>query len=410
MTKVHIALFVTVLLCKVGVLYSQSSECFLYGEVWLKNGEKVKGQIRWGNEELMWDDMFFGTKEGAPFGINEQVKKQIDKSKNSVFDHFNLGFMQLWENRGQNTRYTFKCQFGDIDKIQAISDTKARIIFKNGQRIAISKSSENDIGSAINVFSFAGVRQRINWRQIDKIQFLPFPEGRYSQLGTPIYGKVETTNGTYEGFIAWNLQKRVSTDKLKGLQKEEKVNVAFGRIKKIEVEGDGALVTMKTGEKIFLNDHRDVSRRSKGILVKQKNFGHVLIHWEELIAAEFLKAPEHPMYYRDFFITHYIQGTVTDKKGNTFLGRVVYDLDEYLTLEVLDGSHNNMEYFIPFKHIGSIKKQNFNYVKVCLKNGEELLLSGHADVTSENQGVIIDTYNRKNIYVSWRNIRVLNFK
>lgn len=390
--------------------YAQYNEAFLYAEVRLKSGEKVKGQLRWGNEELMWDDMFWAFKVGAPFGSKENLTLGKQKEQNSVFSHFNFDFMQLWENRGQQTRYNFKCHFGDINKIKIISDTRAQLFFKNGQRVMVTKNQENDIGATLRVFSFTGVVQKITWRQISEIQFLPFPEGRASTLGNPIYGRIETTNGVFEGFIAWNKKERVGTDKLNGYKDGEKENISFSLIKKVEVEGDGSLVTLLTGEKILLRDHRDVNYKNKGIIIKQKGLGHILVHWEELISADFFYPPERPMFYRDFYITHYLQGTVTDKNGNTFLGRLVYDMDEYLSLEVLDGTHNNTEYLIPFKYISSIKKQNSNYTKLCLRSGEELLLAEHPDVTAENQGIIIEAYGRKNLYVSWREFKYINFK
>ena len=408
--KFHILLLLIISLSNSLPLHSQSSECFLYGEILLKSGEKVKGQIRWGEEELMWDDMLFAFKIGAPFGINEDLKQQAPKENNSVFKHFDLDFMQLWENRGQPTRRLFKCQFGDIDKIKILSDTRATIIFKNGQRIMVSKSQTNDIGTHVNVYSFTGVKQKISWSKINQVQFLPFPEGRYSQLGVPIYGKIETIHGIFEGFVAWDMDERVSTDKLGGFHDADKEDIPFGRIKKIEVEGDGSMVTLNSGESFFMNNHRDVNQNNKGIVVKVKDIGHIIVHWEEFISAEFFEPSDPPLYYRDFFITHYLQGTVTDKVGNTYLGRLVYDLDEYLTLEVLDGIYNNMEYLVLFKHINSIKKQNINYVKVCLKNGLELLLSGHSDVNADNQGIIIDAYGRKSLHVTWRELKIINFK
>ncbi|UZR95036.1 hypothetical protein [Chondrinema litorale] len=390
-------------------VHAQSSECFLFGEVILKNGDRVKGQIRWGDEELMWDDMFYAYKTGAPFGLGEEVKQHAPKDDNSVFRHFDFDFMQLWENRGQPTRRVFKCQFGDIDKIKVLSDNKATIIFKNGQRFLVTKNT-NDIGSDINVFSFTGVKQKIAWNRIDQIQFIPFPEGRYSQLGVPLYGKIETIHGTFEGYIAWDKDERVSTDKLGGYHGDDKEDIPFNRIQKIEVEGDGSMVTLSSGERFFMNNHRDVNQENKGIVVKIRDLGHIIIHWEEFISAEFIEPPEPPLFYRDFYITHYLQGTVNDKRGNVYLGRLVYDLDEYLTLEVLDGFYNNMEYLLLFKNIQSIQKQNINYVKVILKNGLEVLLSGHSDVNADNQGIIIDAYGRKSLFVSWKEFKMINFK
>jgi len=407
--KLYIVFAIIVSFGTIKPLYAQSNEAFLYGEILLKNGEKVKGQIRWGNEELMWDDMFMGFKDGAPFNSKRAIPIK-ENEQNSVFSHFTFDFMQLWENRGQFTRYNFKCQFGDINKIKIISDTKARVYFKNRQRILVSKSYENDVGSDIHVYSYTGMEQKLSWGSIDIIQFLPYPEGRASVLGVPIYGRVETTNGIFEGFIAWDKEERVGSDRLGGYKDGQKEDIPFRLIKRVEVEGDGSLVTLNSGEVLLLRDHRDVNNKNEGILVKQEGLGHILVHWEELISVDFFEATIKPMYYRDFFITHYLQGTVTDKNGNTFLGRIVYDLDEYLSLEVLDGIHNNTEYYIPFKYILTIKKQNSNYTKLCLRSGAELLLSEHADVNADNQGIIIEAYGRKNLYVGWRELKFVNFK
>ena len=407
--KLHIFFALIISFGIVSSNFAQSNEAFLYGEILLKSGESIKGQIRWGNEELMWDDMFMGFKDGAPFNSERRLAVK-ENQQNSVFSHFNFDFMQLWENRGQFTRYNFKCQFGDIHKIKVISDNKARVYFKNGQRIQVSKSQENDIGETIHIYSYTGLEQQVSWGNIDIIQFLPFPEGRANFLGEPIYGKVETTNGIFEGFLAWDREERVGSDRLGGYKDGQKEDIPFGLLKRIDIEGDGCQVTLKSGEVLLLRDYPDVNNENEGILVKREGLGNVLIHWEELISVEFIEPKLKPLYYRDFFITHYLQGTVTDKNGNTFLGRIVYDIDEYLSLEVLDGTQNNVEYYIPFKYISTIKKQNSNYTKVCLKSGAELLLSEHADVNADNQGIIIEAYGRKNLYVSWRELKFVNFK
>jgi hypothetical protein len=96
--------------------------------------------------------------------------------------------------------------------------------------------------------------------------------------------------------------------------------------------------------------------------------------------------------------------------GNNISGTMIFDLDETLDVETLEGKDNEIEYTIPFRNIKSIKPKNADYSIVELKNGETLLLGEGRDVSENNDGVIILIKGQKEPkHLRWRNIEQIIF-
>ena len=55
-------LFSALVFVSISGAFSQSDKAFIYGTVSTIDGEKYKGQIRWGDEETFWEDEFNSTK------------------------------------------------------------------------------------------------------------------------------------------------------------------------------------------------------------------------------------------------------------------------------------------------------------------------------------------------------------
>ena len=89
---------------------------------------------------------------------------------------------------------------------------------------------------------------------------------------------------------------------------------------------------------------------------------------------------------------------------------MIFDLDESLDLESLEGEDNDIKYTIPFRNIKSIRPKNADYSQVELKNGETLLLGDSRDVSSNNDGVIVMIKGKKEpIHVRWKTIEQITF-
>ena len=107
-----------------------------------------------------------------------------------------------------------------------------------------------------------------------------------------------------------------------------------------------------------------------------------------------------------------MQGTVTDDNGKTYHGRMVYDIDEAYTWEILNGNKSDVEYVIPFEKVVSEEPLSEKVTKVSLRGGEILNLEGTQDVTESNSGILIFTNGEKNdpTYVEWSRVKKIDFE
>ena len=130
--------------------FSQEYKGFLYGTVTLKNNKSYTGQLRWDSDAGAWDDLFEASKNELQ--IQEQIDIQgYEESEDEGEEVFEFSFMKLWEDKESNFGFRFKSQFGHIDKIIEITNSKsATAVLKNGEKIKLRKRG-NDIGSDITL-------------------------------------------------------------------------------------------------------------------------------------------------------------------------------------------------------------------------------------------------------------------
>ena len=93
-------------------------------------------------------------------------------------------------------------------------------------------------------------------------------------------------------------------------------------------------------------------------------------------------------------------------------GEIVFDLDESLQLEMLNGNDDHVEYFIPFGAIKEIAPMNRKESKVTLSNGESFLFDGKVDVNEDNDGVLVyfKTASDKPKYIAWSEVQKITFE
>jgi len=95
--------------------------------------------------------------------------------------------------------------------------------------------------------------------------------------------------------------------------------------------------------------------------------------------------------------------------GETFSGRIIYDLDESYNFEMLQGNDDDLEYIIPMEHIASVAPKNYDYSEVILKNGTKLVIGDARDVSEDNDGVLIFTGSGDPTFVIWEDIEIIKF-
>lgn len=259
-----------------------------------------------------------------------------------------------------------------------------------------------------------------------------------------IHGKVITTDGEkYEGLIRWDKNEtswidmidcykelevtrrkgkdgdnvksiyvfgvRIGKVKTKGDYRiSAQCAVAFGHLAAIEfIDDDAALLIFKSGEKLEVKaSSTDIGDNIRGIVVEDADEGEIEFEWDEIERVEFSQA-SHEVYSE---LGERLYGTLTTRKGDTFTGWVVWDADEALTEDILDGEQRDHDREIPFGKIRSIERRSSNSARVTLKNGDEITLKDSNDVNSSNRGISIFVENFGVVKIDWDEFDSLDFE
>ncbi len=393
-----VAIFITVTELK-----AQSAEGFIYGKVYTSNDTYV-GQIRWGKEEAYWNDHFNTSKVDNLYSTYKSRQK-----KNNY--NFDWRLFSIWDDRSTQTVHLFSSQFGDLQEIINYRDGRVVAKLKNGEEIRLSGSGYNDVGSSIRVLDQDLGLITVKWDRIRKVEFLPTPKNLKETLGKPIYGTVETyRKGKMTGFIQWDHDERIGTDKLDGDTRDGEVSIAFDKIGKIENRGNSSQVYLKSGRSFQVSGSNDVNDSNKGIIVTVDGVGKVDIPWRAFKSVTFEDVEESGDSYSSYKIAE-LKGKVRQYRGGEVSGKIIFDLDEEWNLELLEGMDDELEYKIPFRNIKRIAPKNYNYAIVELKNGVELLLGDSRDVTESNAGILVfDSQNKEPLHIEWKDVTEIIFE
>jgi hypothetical protein len=399
--------------------FSQNDEGFIYGEVTTVDDQKFKGQLRWGTEETFWTDIFNSRKVENPYSPLCKTAVWHNQSQGNEGDDEvkDYSFMELWESGSKRGYYfqanihQFAIQMGDLKALEIVDRSKVKITFKDGSDILVVGGS-NDIGAKILVQEEELGEIRIRWDRISRVDFMDTPKTLKSKIGEPLYGTVKTIRGSLTGFVQWDHEECLSTDKLDGSNQNGKMSIDMGNIKVIERYARGVKLTLNSGKELVLANTNDVNSSNKGIVVKNDEFGKALIEWSEFESVNFVKAPNSGPAYSRFPKPKRLEGTVKTFEDKTFTGLIIYDIDEAYDYEILEGKDYNVEYNVPFRKIDRIVPKNYNYSMVYLKKGGEILLGDLQDVSDRNDGLLVlkSESDKEPIYIPWKKIKEIDFK
>lgn len=383
---------------------AQQGSGFLYGKVYTRSNT-YEGQIRWGSEESFWTDYFNAAKKSSH--SYKKIAEQ-DKKETSWLD-FDWDILSIWENK--STLHQFSCQFGDIKTIEILNSSNVRLFFKNDLQIDVNGDGYNDIGTNIQVLDGEFGWTSLNWDKVYKVEFSQMPKGSTVQNISPLYGTVETNrNEKFTGYIQWDHDERISTDKLDGDSRDGRIAVAFSEVVSIEKRRDGSDVVLKSGRQLYLTGTNDVNEDNKGVIIIQPGKGMMDIPWSSFSKITFTPAAHSGPDYASFTAPKPLSGTINRFDGSNLTGRMIFDIDESLDVETLEGKDNNIKYTIPFRNIKNIKPKNENFAQVELKNGEILLLGDERDVSEGNDGIILFIKGKKEpVHIRWSKIDQITF-
>jgi hypothetical protein len=220
-----------------------------------------------------------------------------------------------------------------------------------------------------------------------------------------LHGTVTTRTGDFVGFIQWDSQESLSTDRLDGDVDGERVSLEMGEIRSIERQTSrSAAVTLASGEKLVLSGTNDVNSDIRGIHIEDDRFGRVEVGWRDFVRVVFDDPGTSGRGYDSYAPAAELSGRVELTNGDWRTGRLVFDLDEQWGWEMLDGSSGGIDFTVPFAMVERIEPDG-DRTNVTLRNGMQLELEDSHDVGRSNSGlVVIPKTTGEPAHVPWRDV------
>jgi hypothetical protein len=266
------------------------------------------------------------------------------------------------------------------------------------------------MGAKIRVWDDGVGEIELEWERIEQVEFLPTPKDLDIDVHR-LYGTVQTEDGEFRGWIQWDQDECVSSDKLDGDSRDGSLSLEMGKIRTIEKRSNrSSLVVLEDGREFVLDGSNDVNDENRGIYVEDDRYGRLLISWDAFERVEFSRPGNSGPAYTDYAAGKRLHGKVTDTSGNTHSGQIVWDLDETESWEFLDGDWGDISYSVPFEMISSVVPEGRESSRVTLRGGKELLLEDAADVGEGNAGIAVVLSDGEIDYIPWDHVRRVDFE
>ena len=201
----------------------------IYGTVKTHAGTRATGLIRWGGQEAFWDDLFHSMKDELPYASYDQPAEEPEESE-WWWQELGKKLMRSVDRR--ESRPVFVARFGDIARIEVVGGNAAVVTMRSGSSYRVSGYA-NDVGATLTVTEAEKGDVDISWGRVDVVEFSAAPAG-LTFSGHRLFGTVETSAGTFSGFIQWDEDEGLSGDRLDGDDDGGRVSIPFGTIRSIE--------------------------------------------------------------------------------------------------------------------------------------------------------------------------------
>ena len=392
--------------------HAQDNQGFLYGTVVTESGSEYRGFMRWGKQEAFWDDLFHSLKEDLPYldeiedmGLMDERAEREDRGGRIRL--FNVRIQ--WEDDGMGASRVFVSRFGDIERIEVTGDEDARVVLRNGEVFEVSGYSD-DVGTDVRMRDDSIGEIDLKWDRIETIAFSAVPRGADPGVQR-LYGTVESDAGDFTGYVMWDKEECTTADLLDGESEDGDLSIEFGRIAAIERRGrSSSIVELRDGRRLRLRGSNDVDDDNRGIMIEDPRYGKVTVEWDAFDRLEFADPNGSGRGYDDYQTPGPLNGRVIDRDGNTIAGRLVFDLDESGTWEMLNGSIRDVAFDIPFEKIEAIEPIDDDASVIFLRGGIELELEDSQDVSDRNDGVLVYQDGEPVAYVTWDEIDRIEFE
>ena len=180
--------------------------------------------------------------------------------------------------------------------------------------------------------------------------------------------------------------------------------IPFGHLRAVHRLPDGkALLELKSGHQyeVRCGSATDLGSGLRELIVEDAERGPVELNWSSLLKVDFSQGPGPG---RDAERLH---GTVV--VGSVSLtGYIVWDRDETLAGDILDGEADGEDHEIPFGEIAEIEPVSARS-RVVLQDGRELVLGGTNDVGRGHRGIVVFLPGLGSAEVDWENVTRVTF-
>jgi len=382
---------------------AQINKNYIYGKVFAKDSSVFEGYIQFGDRSFMWGDYFYLDKIENPYCEIVPENKRIIRSTKVQDDKGSVRILN--RNLNNLSTHEFVVRFGYLNSIEFLSQRYVTLEVKEGKFINVKTSySHSSLDVKVNDRELGEIT--LDASQISKIEFIPSPDITEDVISSPLYGTVLTKQGEFTGFIWWDNDEHNENGLLDGNWGKKDVSIYFKNIQAIEKYDRCCNVTTVSGKTVRLCGSNDVNYGNRGIYVNMPNVGLVKIKWSDFESVEFIHSLNNVgLSYNDYMQVERIRGKVKTKDGHEVEGILVYDLDEAMNIENLDGKNGGLDYKIPFMYIKRVIPKSYKYSQVELKNGTKLFLGKSSDVDYKNDGVIIFKSSTEIEYYHWHEIR-----
>lgn len=258
-----------------------------------------------------------------------------------------------------------------------------------------------------------------------------------------IYGKVYTQQDkVYEGRIRWDNQEtfwddildaekyssyvreseqrrkrkeieilgiKISWTEDAGEDGDRRFGIRMGRLRSIQRRSKkSAILELKDGTRIRVSSSgTDIGSSNRGIVISDQDVGRVTVEWSDFEKAIFSQEPADEAKAREDWR---LCGTVTTWDGQQFRGFIMWDNDESLSSDVLDGECRGEDMEIPFSRILAIGRKSSKSATVELTNGKQFRLRDSNDVNDENRGIVVEVPHLGKVTMDWADFDKAEFE
>lgn len=276
--------------------------------------------------------------------------------------------------------------------------------------MTLNKGNSSDISSSVYITT-PTESLFIKWDHISEIHFMSADNAVIAPENNQVAGIVKSTQGIYKGLIYWNYNKRQTAEKVNSM------NIFLNKMSKV-MQGKGVpgnhssmLFAQEQNSQRPFYAHSNILSPMEYVMINMPNIGSVTVPFPQFTELTIIPISElNLLKYDDFPAPQPLQGEILTRTTGSVAGKLAYDLDENLNIELLDGKNNNITYRIPFKYISTIEPKNYKYTFITLKNGSQLSLGDAPDVNRENSGLLLSEKDKVPFYIPWNEVKKVILK